>query len=63
MGHKVEFVSGDISGNNATLYLHMHHLSLSGMCVIEDVDLEPYITCTVVGHDQNIYSTLPTIDY
>ena len=33
-GHKVESVSGDISGNNATLYLHMHHLSLSGMCVI-----------------------------
>ena len=33
-GHKVESVSGDISRNNATLYLHMHHLSLSGMCVI-----------------------------
>ena len=33
-GHKVESVSGDISGNNATLYLHMHHLSLSGMCVM-----------------------------
>ena len=27
-------VSGDISGNNATLFLCMHHLSLSGMCVI-----------------------------
>ena len=25
-GHRVESVSGDISGNNATLYLHMHHL-------------------------------------
>ena len=33
-GHIVESVSGDISGNNATLYLHMHHLNISGMCVI-----------------------------
>ena len=33
-GHKVESVSGDISGNNATLYLHIHHLRLSGICVI-----------------------------
>ena len=31
-GHKVESVSGDISGNNATLSTPA--LSLSGMCVI-----------------------------
>ena len=33
-GHKAEYVSGDISWNNATLYLHMHDLRPSGMCVI-----------------------------
>ena len=33
-GHKIVSVSGDISWNNATLHLHMHHLSLSGRCVI-----------------------------
>ena len=31
---KVESVSGDISGENATLYIRRHHLSLSGICVI-----------------------------
>ena len=41
-------VSGDldISGNNATLYLCMHHLSLSGVCdswIRDVVDLELYM--------------------
>ena len=31
---KVGSVSGDISGESATLYIRRHHLSLSGICVI-----------------------------
>ena len=54
-GHKVESVSGDISGNNATLYRHMHHLSLSGLCGIyswirDAIDLELYMYMHHVAH-------------
>ena len=48
MGHKVESVSGDISGNNATLYLHIATSSKAfwDMCdswIRDVVDLEPYM--------------------
>ena len=58
--HKVESVSGDISGNNATLHLYTHASSKLFWdvcdswirCRFRAVYVHAcYIICTVVGHD------------